>query len=159
MPWYTWTTEVGFLSSVFFYLQLHTCINNHLKGQILADQVARQILDLLDLFSIALINYKNNIFSTALKTDKNNIFSIALITDKKWSSKKSENFCFLSLSLKQEKFSLPCFNKIFLFRCNNSKSLPSWGQFLRASFTLVDPKSAKKTVKLSSFLRFWDLWA
>ena len=30
---------------------------------------------------------------------------------------------------------------------------------LRAAFTHADPKSAKKSVKLSSFLRFWDLWA
>ena len=28
---------------------------------------------------------------------------------------------------------------------------------LRAAFTHADPKSAKKTVKLSSFLCFWDL--
>ena len=28
---------------------------------------------------------------------------------------------------------------------------------LRAAFTHADPKSAKKTVKLSNFLRFWDL--
>ncbi len=30
---------------------------------------------------------------------------------------------------------------------------------LRAAFALTDPKSAKKTVKLSVFLRFWDLQA
>ena len=30
---------------------------------------------------------------------------------------------------------------------------------LRAAFTCADPKSAKKTVKSSSFLRFWDLGA
>ena len=30
---------------------------------------------------------------------------------------------------------------------------------LRAAFTQADPESAKKTVKSSSFLRFWDLRA
>ena len=30
---------------------------------------------------------------------------------------------------------------------------------LRAAFTHADPTSAKTTVKLSSFLRFWDLRA
>jgi hypothetical protein len=28
---------------------------------------------------------------------------------------------------------------------------------LRAAFTLADPKSAENTVKLSAFLRFWEL--
>ena len=30
---------------------------------------------------------------------------------------------------------------------------------LQASFVHADPKSAKKEVKLSSFLHFWDLFA
>ena len=44
--------------------------------------------------------------------------------------------------------------------CSSAKT--SWVNFtnvLCAAFTLEDPKSAKKTVKLSSLLRFWDLRA
>ena len=45
---------------------------------------------------------------------------------------------------------------------NYFQVLESWCQFhqhLRAAFTPKDSKSAKKTVKSSSFLRFWDLRA
>ena len=40
---------------------------------------------------------------------------------------------------------------------NSPSAGVNFNSILRAAFTHADPKSAKKTVKLSSFLRFWDL--
>ena len=45
-------------------------------------------------------------------------------------------------------------------KCEYSPSPPSGVNFtniLHTAFTCADPKSTKKTVKLSSFLCFWDL--
>jgi len=41
----------------------------------------------------------------------------------------------------------------------NLTSLVNFINILLADFTCADPESAKETVKLSVFLRFWDLRA